>query len=69
MSDDKAKRQNKPKGALRCAICADTAVDETLESLNASAKDGTEWKQDKATLRARKLAETGQAHLCMFQKK
>lgn len=64
----KPKRDGKPKGALRCAICPLAEAEERLALLNEAAKDGLEWRQDKATRRARTLADKGNAHLCQFAK-
>lgn len=66
---DKPRRDPKPRGTLRVVIVREEEANEALEQLNSATKADTEWRQDKATRRARRLAETGWAHLCQFAKK
>ncbi len=64
----KQNRTNRPKAALRVKICPLADAADMLEAYNEDVKEGFEWRQDKATKRARNLADRGKAHLCYCAK-
>lgn len=54
---------SKPKGGVRFAYCDARKVDDELKKRNASARPGSEWRQDTRTKRAELAAATKRAHL------